>query len=109
MPYSGKEENHFNRKPDNNLKNYGEESFHSPEKQYPKMKLWEKGIKINEQVERFTIGKDRDLDLLIAPFDVLGSLAHSVMLEQSGLLPGNEFRLIPVSYTHLTLPTKRIV
>ncbi|MBN2273232.1 MAG: argininosuccinate lyase [Bacteroidales bacterium] len=58
------------------------------------MKLWEKGIKINEQVERFTIGKDRDLDLLIAPFDVLGSLAHSVMLEQSGLLPGNEFRLI---------------
>jgi argininosuccinate lyase len=50
------------------------------------MKLWEKGIEFNKQVEKFTVGKDRELDLLLAPFDVLGSLAHATMLEKTGLI-----------------------
>jgi argininosuccinate lyase len=50
------------------------------------MKLWEKGIECNKQVEKFTVGKDRELDLLLAPFDILGSMAHAVMLEKTGMI-----------------------
>ena len=50
------------------------------------MKLWQKKISVNKQVEKFTIGKDRELDLLMAEQDVLGSMAHAKMLAQSGLL-----------------------
>ena len=50
------------------------------------MKLWQKKISVNKQVEKFTIGKDRELDLLMAEQDVLGSIAHAKMLVQSGLL-----------------------
>ena len=53
-------------------------------------KLWQKGdIQENnlaEKVEQFTVGKDRDLDLLLAKYDVLGSLAHTKMLAEVGLL-----------------------
>jgi argininosuccinate lyase len=58
------------------------------------MKLWEKGITVNDAVEQFTVGRDRDLDLLLAPFDVLGSLAHVTMLEQIGLLSRSEYQAI---------------
>ena len=50
------------------------------------MKLWQKKISVNKQVEKFTIGKDRELDLLLAEHDVLGSMAHAKMLVASGLL-----------------------
>lgn len=50
------------------------------------MKLWQKDYTIDQQMEAFTVGRDRELDLLLAPFDVLGSLAHSRMLWQAGLL-----------------------
>jgi argininosuccinate lyase len=50
------------------------------------MKLWQKKISVNKQVEKFTIGKDRELDLLLAEHDVLGSMAHAKMLVESGLL-----------------------
>lgn len=50
------------------------------------MKLWQKKISVNKQVEKFTIGKDRDLDLLLAEHDVIGSMAHAKMLSQVGLL-----------------------
>src|SRR5690242_10796461 len=54
------------------------------------MKLWQKDKTALEEVERFTVGKDRELDLQLAPFDVLGSLAHIQMLESVGLLTKDE-------------------
>jgi argininosuccinate lyase len=53
-------------------------------------KLWEKGIETDEFVERFTVGKDRELDLELAKYDVKGTLAHITMLESVGLLSGKE-------------------
>lgn len=50
------------------------------------MKLWDKGISVNKLIEDFTVGKDRELDLYLAKFDVLGSMAHAKMLEKIGLL-----------------------
>jgi argininosuccinate lyase len=58
------------------------------------MKLWEKNTKIEKSVERFTIGKDRELDLQLASFDVLGSLAHTQMLQSIGLLTSDELKAI---------------
>jgi len=58
------------------------------------MKLWEKGTKINELIESFTVGKDREMDLFLAKFDVVGSLAHIQMLEQVGLLGKDELSLL---------------
>lgn len=54
------------------------------------MKLWEKGIEINELIESFTVGKDREMDLFLAKYDVIGSLAHIRMLESVGLLSSEE-------------------
>lgn len=50
------------------------------------MKLWQKNTHVNTDVNRFTVGRDRELDLNLAAFDVLGSLAHTQMLEKIGLL-----------------------
>ncbi len=50
------------------------------------MKLWQKNITTSEAVETFTVGKDREMDMNLAPFDVQGSLAHIKMLESIGLL-----------------------
>ncbi|MEE0860064.1 MAG: lyase family protein, partial [Paludibacteraceae bacterium] len=50
------------------------------------MKLWDKGYSIDASIERFTVGKDKELDLLLAPYDILGTIAHVTMLEQIGLL-----------------------
>ncbi len=54
------------------------------------MKLWDKGIKVNDKVETFTVGKDREMDLYLAPFDILGTMAHITMLENVGLLEKEE-------------------
>ncbi|MBP5381086.1 MAG: argininosuccinate lyase [Bacteroidaceae bacterium] len=53
-------------------------------------KLWDKGYDINEEIARFTVGRDRELDLYLAKHDVLGSMAHITMLESVGLLEKNE-------------------
>ncbi|NOY05971.1 MAG: argininosuccinate lyase, partial [Chlorobi bacterium] len=53
-------------------------------------KLWEKGGPIDPNVETFTTGNDPVLDLRLAPYDVLGSIAHAVMLESVGLLAAEE-------------------
>ena len=53
-------------------------------------KLWEKNFEVNKEIERFTVGKDRDMDLYLAKYDVLGSMAHITMLESIGLLEKNE-------------------
>lgn len=58
------------------------------------MKLWDKGYDINEDIARFTIGRDRELDLLLARHDVLGSMAHTTMLESVGLLTHEELNLL---------------
>ena len=54
------------------------------------MKLWHKGTDTNKKIEEFTIGDDQNTDLLLAKHDVLGSLAHIVMLESIGLLSSEE-------------------
>ncbi|MBL7966898.1 MAG: argininosuccinate lyase [Prolixibacteraceae bacterium] len=50
------------------------------------MKLWDKGTTVNELIENFTVGKDREMDLYLARFDVLGSIAHARMLQSIDLL-----------------------
>lgn len=50
------------------------------------MKLWTKGFDTNKEIERFTVGKDREMDLMMAKFDVIGSLAHIKMLQSINLL-----------------------
>ena len=50
------------------------------------MKLWQKTNDVNKAVEQFTVGRDREMDLFLAEADVLGSLAHTRMLESIGLL-----------------------
>lgn len=58
------------------------------------MKLWEKSTQVNEKIEKFTVGKDREMDLYLAEFDVLGSLAHVEMLESVGLLEKEELEIL---------------
>ena len=58
------------------------------------MKLWEKSVKIDKDIERYTIGRDREMDLYLAPFDVLGSMAHITMLESIGLLEKHELDVL---------------
>ena len=53
-------------------------------------KLWEKNFEVNKEIERFTVGKDRDMDLYLAKYDVMGSMAHITMLESIGLLEKEE-------------------
>ncbi len=55
-------------------------------------KLWEKSTEVNPEIERFTVGRDRELDLLLARYDVLGSIAHSSMLESIGMLTTDEMK-----------------
>jgi argininosuccinate lyase len=54
------------------------------------MKIWQKNISVNELVENFTVGRDREFDLQLAAFDVLGSLAHTQMLESIGLMSAED-------------------
>ena len=53
-------------------------------------KLWEKNFSINKEIERFTVGRDREMDMYLAKYDVLGSMAHITMLESIGLLEKDE-------------------
>lgn len=54
------------------------------------MKLWEKETKVSDIVERYTVGRDLEFDIQLAPFDVLGSLAHTEMLASINLLEADE-------------------
>ncbi len=58
------------------------------------LKLWEKSVEINKDIERFTVGHDREMDLYLAKYDVLGSMAHITMLESIGLLTADELKLL---------------
>jgi argininosuccinate lyase len=58
------------------------------------MKLWDKGIKVDDMIEAFTIGRDTEMDSFLAEFDVIGSLAHITMLESVGLLKKEELDIL---------------
>ena len=64
-------------------------------------KLWEKNFEINKEIERFTVGRDREMDMYLAKYDVLGSMAHIAMLESIRLLGKDELE-------QLTAELKRI-
>ena len=61
------------------------------------MKLWQKDKASLKEVEKFTVGNDRELDIYLAPFDVLGSLAHTKMLESVGLLSKDELIVLEIA------------
>ena len=64
-------------------------------------KLWEKNVQVDQEVDTFTVGKDREMDLYLAKYDVLGSMAHITMLENIGLLEKEEL-------THLLSELKNL-
>ena len=60
------------------------------------MKIWDKGFDNDPRIDRFTVGKDRELDLLLAPYDIEGTMAHVTMLSEVGLLSGEDLeQLLP--------------
>ena len=58
------------------------------------MKLWDKGFSIDKQIEKFTVGNDREIDMHIAKYDVQASLAHAIMLESIGIITSNELKYL---------------
>lgn len=58
------------------------------------MKLWEKSVQVNKDVESYTVGRDQEMDIYLAPYDVLGSMAHITMLESVGLLGKDELSIL---------------
>ena len=57
-------------------------------------KLWEKNVTVDHDVETYTVGRDREMDLYLAPFDILGSMAHITMLKSIGLLSAQELQTL---------------
>ena len=58
------------------------------------MKLWEKSTQVNKKIEKFTVGNDRMLDIYLAKYDILGSIAHILMLQSVGLLSSGELDVL---------------
>ena len=71
------------------------------------MKIWQKDKVALYEVEKFTVGKDRELDIYLAPFDVLGSLAHTQMLESVGLLTKDELILLQEALKEIYLQIQK--
>lgn len=66
------------------------------------MKLWQKENTVtSEKIERFTVGKDREMDLHLAEFDVLGNIAHATMLETIGLLTAEDLQALRTELIHI--------
>jgi argininosuccinate lyase len=59
-----------------------------------KNKLWQKDASVHGEIDKFTVGKDRELDLLLAKYDVIGSIAHIKMLTSTGLLEEHELDML---------------
>lgn len=57
-------------------------------------KLWEKSVTVDRNVETYTVGRDREMDLYLAPYDILGSMAHITMLQSIGLLTSDELEVL---------------
>src|SRR5690606_8360652 len=64
-------------------------------------KIWEKTTQVDRQIELFTVGKDRELDVLLARYDLLGSMAHTTMLESVGLVTTDELQLLLEEMKHI--------
>ena len=60
------------------------------------MKLWDKGFTTDKKIDMFTVGNDRELDLLLAKYDVIGSIAHAKMLHKIGILSDNEIKALEI-------------
>lgn len=58
------------------------------------MKLWDKGYSVDDKIVDFTVGLDREMDIYLAPYDILGTMAHITMLESVGLLGSDELPLL---------------
>lgn len=65
------------------------------------MKLWQKNTDANAAVDKFTVGRDREMDMMLARADVLGSLAHTSMLESIGLLTTKELEIVQRELKHI--------
>lgn len=65
------------------------------------MKIWQKDINVDSFVETFTVGNDREMDMQLAAADVLGSLAHTKMLNSIGLLPDEDLDLVQQELKHI--------
>ena len=61
------------------------------------MKLWDKGFSTDKKIDLFTVGNDRELDLILAKYDVIGNLAHAKMLHKIGLLTAEEISNLEVA------------
>lgn len=64
-------------------------------------KLWDKGVETNKLVEKFTVGNDREFDLYLARYDVLGTMAHITMLETIGLITRSELNDLLAGLKHI--------
>lgn len=76
------------------------------------MKLWDKGYDTNKLIETFTIGKDKELDILLAPYDIIGTIAHIIMLKSIGLLKKDELKILHTELVNIyndTLSGKFII
>ncbi|WP_373521190.1 lyase family protein, partial [Aquiflexum sp.] len=71
------------------------------------MKLWQKDISSKKEVESFTIGRDPEFDIILAPFDVWGSMAHAIMLEKIGLLTAEELKTIKAGLKEIYLEIEK--
>ncbi len=71
------------------------------------MKLWEKGIPTDKQIEHFTVGNDRDLDLVLAKYDALGSIAHAKMLKNIGLLTVSEMDSLVITLNEIIIDIEK--
>lgn len=61
-----------------------------------KTKLWDKGFNVDDKIDKFTVGHDREMDLFLAPYDIMGTMAHITMLAKVGLLPQEDLsKLLP--------------
>jgi argininosuccinate lyase len=67
------------------------------------MKLWEKGIATDKKIEQFTVGNDRELDTVLAKYDILGSIAHTKMLAETKLLSKEEANDLCIALEELLL------
>ncbi|MCR9014822.1 argininosuccinate lyase [Aquiflexum gelatinilyticum] len=71
------------------------------------MKLWQKNTGSKKEVERFTIGRDPEFDVILAPFDVLGSMAHAIMLEKIGLLEADDLIMLKTGLKEIYLEIEK--
>lgn len=57
-------------------------------------KLWDKGFKVDEKIDKFTVGHDREMDLYLSQYDIMGTMAHITMLSEQGLLPKEDLAVL---------------